>query len=148
MKTIFVILATFAIRLSALAGFEADIPPTNRVILKAESWTPTPDQVQKALVSIESFLGKPATTNEYKLREIRKILANSRNYRVQFIGIVRNGRKIIWCNFFPTAVSGKDEFQDWRKERVVVDDGGFFYWQIEYDPEADKCLRFYSNGYA
>src|SRR5437762_12515892 len=111
MKTIFVILATFAIRLSALAGFEADIPPTNRVILKAESWTPTPDQVQKALVSIESFVGKPATTNEYKLREIRKILANSRNYRVQFIGIVRSGGRIISCNFFPSGLSGKDELR-------------------------------------
>jgi len=75
-------------------------------------------------------------------------VTNSRNYRVQFVGIIRDGRKVIWCNFFPVAGKGKDEFQNWRKERIVVDDGGFFYWQIEYDPEADKCSRFYSNGYA
>ena len=64
------------------------------------------------------------------------------------LGIIRDGGKVIWCNFFPVAGKGKDEFQNWRKERIVVDDGGFFYWQIEYDPEADKCSRFYSNGYA
>jgi len=148
MKTFFAILASFAFHLFALAGMETDIPPTNRVILKSESWTPTADQAQKALASIQSFLAKPATTNEYRLREIKKILANSRNYRVQFIGIIRDGRKIIWCNFFPAAGEGKDEFRDWRKERVVVDDGGFYYWQIEYDPATDKCSRFYPNGYA
>ena len=148
MKTIFAILALFTIHLCALAGFETDIRATNRVILKSESWTPTADQAQKALASIQSFLGKPATTNEYQLREIKKILAHSRNYRVQFVGIIRDGRKVIWCNFFPVAGKGKDEFQNWRKERIVVDDGGFFYWQIEYDPATDECSRFHPNGYA
>jgi hypothetical protein len=148
MKTIFAILASFVIHQCVLAGFEAEIPLPNRVILKSGSWTPTADQAQKALASIQSFLSKPAVTNEYQLREIKKILANSKNYRVQFIGMIRDGRKIIWCNFFPTAGDGKDEFQYWRKERVQVEDGGFYYWKIEYDPATDECLRFYSNGYA
>jgi hypothetical protein len=95
MKTLFTILASIAIHQCALAGFETDIPVTNRVILKSKSWTPTADQAQKALASIQSFLSKPATTNEYQLREIKKILANSRNSRVQFVGKIRDGRKII-----------------------------------------------------
>jgi len=148
MKTILNILASIAIHHCALAGFETDIPVTNRVILKSESWTPTADQAQKALASMHSFLSKPATTNEYQLREIKKILANSRNYRVQFVGMIRDGRKIIWCNFFPAAGEGKDEFQDWRKERVEVEDGGFYYWKIEYDPATGECSKFYPNGYA
>ena len=148
MKTLFAILASFVIHQCALAGFETDIPATNRVILKSKSWTPTADQAQKALASIQSFLSKPATTNEYQLREIRKILANSRNYRVQFVGMIRDGRKIIWCNFFPAAGKGKDEFEDWRKERIEVEDGGFYYLKIEYDPATGECSKFHPNGYA
>lgn len=148
MKTIFAVVVSFLIHQSVLAGFETDIPSTNRVILKSESWTPTADQTQKALVSVQSFLSKPATTNAYQLGEIKKILANGKNYRVQFVGMIRDGRKVIWCNFFPAANVGKDEFQDWQKARIMVDDGGYYYWEIEYDPATDKCSSFSSNGYA
>jgi len=36
----------------------------------------------------------------------------------------------------------------WQKEKVKVDDGGFWFWQIYYDPSTDKCSDFHSNGYA
>jgi hypothetical protein len=29
---------------------------------------------------------------------------------------------------------------------VIVYDGGFWYWRIEYDVEKDRCLNFSSNG--
>jgi len=148
MKTFLAILAAFALQPCAFAGLETDISSTNQIILKSGSWTPTPDQTRKALVSVQAFLSRPATTNDDRLHEMKKILANRRNYRVQFIGMIRGGRKMIWCNFFPAASEGKDAFQYWRTQPVVVDDGGFYYWQIEYDPATDKCSEFVSNGYA
>jgi hypothetical protein len=54
----------------------------------------------------------------------------------------------LFCNFFPAAGKGKDEFEDWRKERIEVEDGGFYYWKIEYDPATGECSKFQPNGYA
>jgi len=31
---------------------------------------------------------------------------------------------------------------------IRVLDGGFWFWQIEYEPCTAKCLNFASNGYA
>jgi len=148
MKTLFILCASLAIHAVAFAGLEADIPEANRVILKSGSWIPTAEQTQKALASIETFLGHPGVLREYDLREIKKILGNSRNYRVQFIGVTRKGRKVIECNFFPAAGKEKDWFPYWQKHQVEVDDGGFYFWQMEYDPETGKCSKFSSNGYA
>jgi len=131
------------------AGIEADIPLTNRVVLKSGAWTPTPEQPQKALSSIRPFLNLASKTNAQQRTEIQKILANMKNYRVQFIGVVRDGRKVMLCNFFPAPeAGGKDERPYWKRDQIMVDDGGFQYWQIYYDPNTDKCFDFASNGYA
>jgi hypothetical protein len=148
MKTFFVMLGLVVMQVCALAGIEADIPSTNRVVLKSGTWTPTPEQTQKALLSIQSYLDHPDTTNRWKKAEIKKILANVKKYRVQFVGVVHDGRKVIWCNFFPVPYNGEDHFKYWKQEKVEVMDGGFSFWQIYYDPSADKCLEFASNGYA
>src|SRR5437764_11678880 len=113
MKTILVILALGAMQVCAHAEIETDIPPTNRVVLKSDVWTLTPEQTQKALSSIQSFLNQPDTTNSWKKAEIKKILANTKRYRVQFVGVVHDGRKVIWCNFFPAPNNDEDEFKYW-----------------------------------
>ena len=148
MKTILVILASVVLQVCAHAGIETDIPQTNRVVLKSGAWRPTPEQTQKSLLSIESFLNQPDTTNSWKKAEIKKILANTKRYRVQFVGVVHAGRKVIWCNFFPAPYNGEGAFKYWKKEKVEVEDGGFRFWQIYYDPSTDKCSEFASNGYA
>ena len=148
MKTFFVILALAVMPICAFAGIETDIPSTNQVVLESGIWTPTPEQTQKALLSIQTFLNHPETTNEWKKAEIKKILANTKKYRVQFVDVVHDGRKVLWCNFFPAPHNGEDHFNYWKKEKVEVMDGGSGFWQIYYDPSANKCSEFRSNGYA
>jgi hypothetical protein len=149
MKTIFVMLALVVMQVCALAGIEVDIPPTNRAVLNSGAWTPAPEQTQKALIAIQTFLDQPGTTNRWKNAEIKKILANTKKYRVQFVGVLHDGKKVIWCNFFPAPDVGReDEFQYWKRSEVSVADGGFGFWQIYYDPSTDKCSEFASNGYA
>jgi hypothetical protein len=148
MKTIPIILALVAMQICVHAGIENDIPPKNRVILKPGDWIPNPEQTQKALFSIQSFLNQPKKTSSWENAEIKKILANTKRYRVQFVGVVHDGKKVIWCNFFPALDKGEDEFKFWKKEKVEVEDGGFGFWQIYYDPSADHCSGFASNGYA
>ncbi len=135
-------LVAFAVR--TMAGLETDIAQTNRAILSAGRWTPSAQDVRKALVAIQAFLERPTSTNEWTKGEIKKILAHSKEYRVQFIGVVRDGKRLIWCNFFPL----RDGFEYWKREEVRVMDGGFWFWQIEYEPSTGKCLDFISNGYA
>jgi hypothetical protein len=146
MKLILILLLALLILESrAVAGLDSDIPQTNRVVLSSGRWKPSAEEAQKALAAIQKFLEKPSSTNDWTKREIEKIQEHAKEYRVQFVGIVRDGKRLIWCNFFPAAGAFG---ADWKREEVRVMDGGFWFWQIEYDPNTGKCLNFSSNGYA
>ena len=132
----------------ALAGVVTDIPQTNRVILAGGKWKPSENDTQKALAAVQAFLEKPNSTNKWTLGEIKKILAHSKDYRVQFTGVLLNGKKMIRCNFFPTHGITEDQFDYWKQQEVDVCDGGFGFWHAYYDPGTGKCLKFMSNGYA
>jgi hypothetical protein len=143
------LLALLAVEVAALAGLDADIPKANRAILTSGRWTPSADETQKALVATQAYLEKPDSFYEYQKLEIKKILKHTKEYRVQFVGVERDGKKYIWCNFFPVPRKGQeDTFKDWKRQEVMMEDGGFRYWQIEYDPKTGKCHKFSSNGYA
>jgi hypothetical protein len=144
MKPILVLLfAMLALEGRLIAGLDSDIAQTNRVVLGSGRWTPLPEDTHKALVAIQAFLANPASTNKWTKREIWRILQHTKEYRVQFVGVVRDGKRLIWCNFFPS----RGDYGNWKKDKVDGMDGGFWYWQIEYDPSTDKCLDFISNGY-
>jgi hypothetical protein len=144
MKPILILLfAMLALEGRLIAGLDTDIPQTNRAILGSGRWTPLPEDTQKALVAVQAFLANPGSTNNWEKREIWRILQHTKEYRVQFVGVVRDGKRFIWCNFFPS----RGNYENWKKDKVDVMDGGFWYWQIDYDPSTDTCLNFYSNAY-
>ena len=135
----------------------AIISDDNQIILKNtenKTWVPNKEETQKALTKIYSFLSNPdkylpatevwTTDTEYLKKEIQKINKNIYLFRVQFVGITKNGKRIIYCNFFPNDESNNY----WKKELVRVDDGGFWFWQVEFSPDENKIVWFQSNGYA
>jgi hypothetical protein len=65
----------------------------------------------------------------------------------QYIGIVRGGRRSIYGNFFPreTARVG-DDAQRWRREPVLVCDGGPVFFGAEYDFESGRLIQLAFNG--
>ena len=160
----------------ASAGVIGNIPLNSQVILDSSkssaieweetpegTWMPTPEQARESLSAIQTYL--EASSDEKNVTavigvnreerrtwiasEIRKILANKDGYRVQFWGVVKNKQRIIICNFFPAIGSGeKDEFPMWREQEVSVADGGYYFWQVAYDPTSKKIINFESNGYA
>ena len=147
MKPLLVLLfAVLIVESRAVAGLTTDIAQANQVILSSGRWKPSFEETQKALAAILVFLDKPSSTNDWTKSEIKKIREHAKEYRVQFMGVVREGRRVIWCNFFPA--SRKDHFQEWKQQQIMVDDGGFWFWQIDYDPNTGKCSNFTSNGYA
>jgi len=150
MKPLLVLLfAVLLLESRAVAGRDTYIAQTNQVILLSGHWKPSSEETQKALAAIQTFLNKASSTNLWTKREIRKIREHAKGYRVQFKGIVREGRKVIWCNFSPVPRKDeKDDFQDWKQQEIEVSDGGFWHWRIDYDPSTGKCSNFSSNGYA
>jgi hypothetical protein len=166
MKTlILVIVGLLLYRTIVVAGIDTDIPKTNQVILAVGAWTPSAEETQKALTAIQSFLEGSGFTNalsksqfrnieehdkgyfDWMKNRIKKIREHAKEYRVQFVGEVRNDKKVIWCNFIPSARTGEnDEFQQWRQEVISVKDGGFSFWQIDYDPGNVECSKFWINA--
>ena len=65
----------------------------------------------------------------------------------QYVGIVRGGRRFVYGNFFPreTARHG-DDTQSWRREPVLVCDGGPVFFGAEYDVESRRLTQFAFNG--
>lgn len=131
----------------ALSAETINIPADSQTILKSGEWTPTPAQAKCAIARIQAFLQEPEPSDQRSKPVIDAIVAHKIGYRVQFIGARRNGRDIIVCNFFPAKTAAEnDPFSDWRERQVVVDDGGFAFWLIEYDPATDSCAAFQVNG--
>ncbi len=97
-------------------------------------WVPTGEILSRAEPAILRYIEE----------QDGKIFANIDRYRCQYVGIVVQGKKRVYCNFFwPT----EDE-ADWKENFVFVLDGGDMYFQLEYDVDSSKCLNFSVNGEA
>jgi hypothetical protein len=64
-------------------------------------------------------------------------------YKRQYVGVRRDGRRIVHANFFCDAWK-----KDWRTEPIVVLDGGDCYFQIEYDVDKASFSNLQINGEA
>ena len=72
----------------------------------------------------------------------KEIFEKLDQYRCQYFGTIVDGKKRIHCNcFFLT-----EDKENWRTTPIVVDDGGNWYFQLEYDVETEKCINFAVNG--
>jgi len=153
MKKIIYLLIIVILSLQNVFATEAFIPDKNQVILTKESkyfshkvaWVPTKEETSKALSAIAIFLQNPEEHKNYskvaqnKISLIHKLFLN---YRVQFVGIDVDGKRIIHCNFFPNSES----FSYWKESYVFVFDGGYSFWRIDYDINNGRCFNFEYNG--
>jgi hypothetical protein len=73
------------------------------------------------------------------------------DYCRQYVGVIANGRKIIYINAVPVSdaedkeVDPEDRMQ-WKKEPAIVCDGGPEFWGVEFDLVAKEFLHFEGNG--
>ncbi len=110
-----------------------------------EFWEPSINDVSRAEKCIRQHLvSVQQDPNDYQKEHAAFILENLGEYRRQYVGIVVDGEKRIWCNAF----FFDDSFPDWERDPVYVLDGGNQFWQIEYDLLKDKCVNFYVHGEA
>lgn len=62
-------------------------------------------------------------------------------YNRQYIGVVQDGRKIVYANYFCNSME-----TDWKRDFVLVMDGGACYFQFKYDVESAEFFELQVNG--
>jgi len=97
-------------------------------------WMPAQTDVANAVPHIKAFLAKEAPS----------IASRFHKYRCQYFGIVVEGKKRMYCNFFHRD----GHAADWQTDPLIVLDGGDRYFQLEYDMQSKRCLNFIANGEA
>lgn len=118
-------------------------------IVSAGFWMPTKEQTAEALSAVDKYLttlskaqysDMPKTTPQNSTAPTKKQISIIRNslwkYRVQFMGINFDKRKVIYCNFF---IYDSKKHAKWKNEYVDVSAGGTAFWQIDYEEKTKLC---------
>src|SRR5215203_2020993 len=105
------------------------------VNLSNSFWVPTKAQILEAEEAIEQYLkDKPPTRSPELWQKLT-------SYKRQYVGIVVDGHKRIYCNFY----CGKESLSD---KPISIEDGGDCFFQVEYDIEDTTIYNLMVNGKA
>lgn len=95
-------------------------------------WFPSRSEVLEAEKRLPDFFAKAKKRPKGGLETFNR----------QYMGIVVQGRKILYISFFSkTSID-----MDWKREPAKVFDGGDIFWRIEYDPESGTFSNYQANG--
>jgi hypothetical protein len=110
-------------------------------------WTPKRSQLREVERSLPTFLRKEMQARP--LGELSEVIALAPKYRRQYVGMILNGRKVIWINCIPPKPEQRvDPFANWNHEIIEVSDGGSDFWGVVYDVEKHSFDRLILNGSA
>lgn len=100
-------------------------------------WEPSRDDVMRFEEGIADYLRE---ARDPRSPELWRKLGD---YKRQYVGLIEDGRKVIYANFFCTAFE-----KDWMSSPIAVEDGGDCFFQIKYEIEARRYRDLYINGEA
>ena len=100
-------------------------------------WTPTEEDVLLLEDKIPSFLREHSNS----FRREPPVWEQLDNYKRQYAGLILNGRRIIYGNFFCS-----DRGTDWKQDWVFVMDGGDCFFQLQFDVESRTFNGLMVNG--
>lgn len=105
-----------------------------------EYWTPTEENV----IALENDLASFLEENPDRFyNSDTPVWERLDEYNRQYVGIVLDGKQIIYANYFCDSVE-----IDWRKDFVFVMDGGDCFFQFKYDVDAATFFDLQVNGNA
>lgn len=105
-----------------------------------EYWTPTEENV----LAVEKELASYLQENPDQFYETgTPVWEKLDEYNRQYIGIILDGKQIIYANYFCDSVE-----TNWRKDFVFVMDGGDCFFQFKYDVETAEFFDLQINGVA
>lgn len=102
-------------------------------------WTPSEEDVLR----VEGALAEYLRQNSNLFYRQPPVWERLDAYQRQYFGLERGGRRIIYGNYFCTSGS-----KNWRRELVIVLDGGDCYFQVEYDVDIESFTSLWVNGEA
>jgi hypothetical protein len=101
----------------------------------SQFWNPSPEQIRKLESLLPQYVRRGADRNPN--------IPDNVEYHRQYVGIVVNGKRLIYGNFYPASVS---DLFDERSMPVVVCDGSASFWGIVFEPESSAFLDLQVNG--
>ena len=100
-------------------------------------WTPSRDDVLAFEQRLGPYLqGAAPQAGPGALKDLNE-------YRRQYVGILVNGQRVIFANFFCDAYH-----TDWQHEIVFVLDGGSCYFEVKYDVQTGAFYDLSIHGEA
>jgi hypothetical protein len=113
------------------------------------SWRLETNGVPGILAGSKAYLEHTltGTTSEPDHHDLGAVLANWDSYSCQLHPVLdqRNGRKILAMQFFPSR-KRSTTFKEWRSAPVLVEGGGYSYWNLSFDPEKREYSGFAVNA--
>jgi hypothetical protein len=101
----------------------------------SQFWSPSVEQIQRLERALPGYV---------RSSEGRKpVIAHTVEYHRQYVGIIVNGKRLIYGNFYPTSVS---DYFDEKSTPVIVCDGGASFWGIVFEPESSAFIDLQING--
>jgi len=115
------------------------------IVTKHADWYPQPLEVMQARSLARVFfvakLGG-AKPGDRESNEIQRILSHWKDFKLQAIGLTKNGHFVIHLNFLRNYDYSWD-----RNELIEVDDGGWNFWTINIDLGRFEAADLEINGY-
>ncbi len=110
------------------------------------SFTPTKTEIDRAELYLRSHL-----------KEVNKDLINQsstpiihrklKKYKRQYFGYIDgNGDRILLINCFWSK--NRSDSEIWLRNRIIVNDGGSYYWNIKFNLDKNALFELVVNGYS
>jgi hypothetical protein len=137
--------------LVSVAGASGVILPVTRaprVFCQCSRRTPGPGD-DYYIPSIEQISALERDLPAFVLAQTTFWLPNPKldRYKRQYVGVIRGGRKMIYVNLFSDS-SPRDSAESayWRRNVIIVCDGGSSYLGVEYDVQTGQFTHIAENG--
>ena len=108
-----------------------------------EGWLPAPQDIRRLEAALPDALAE-----QRPLARRADLTSLFQDWMRQYVGIVRDGRRYIYGNYWRGRGILHGLNVNWRTVPLVVCDGGPTYFGVEYDVEAGRFTHFGFNGEA
>jgi hypothetical protein len=100
-------------------------------------WVPSTEDVQTLEAALPEYLRLQVDRFHHRPTSAKQL----DQYRRQYIGLLKGGKRIILANFFCN-----DGGTQWKEDYVFVMDGGDCYFRVRYDLDGRQFLNLEVNG--
>lgn len=127
--------------------FDVAIFPSSYIdFVGGERFTPTRAEIDQAETALQIEL---SNLNKDLINQTSSpiIHKNLNKYKRQYFGFIdKNGNRILLINSFWTKQ--KEISSGWLTGRILVLDGGSYYWTVKFNLDTEKLFDLVINGYA